>query len=168
MLQIGDYPLTEEGKPSYINKVETPETDLSPENKELLAAASSAQAALESLLNRISSLKQDTQKSITLVVYFDEAHELTKKGFGPSEKKSYYDVLCSCMFHFFKKEQAFFIFLSTNSDLAKIAPSKAQANSSRMINDNAALHAPITKTPFDFTREELSSVPFMAKFGRPL
>ncbi|KAF8232150.1 hypothetical protein L208DRAFT_27950 [Tricholoma matsutake] len=73
----------------------------------------------------------------------------------------------------------FSIFLSTNSRLAQFAAPRALAKSARIRGGKAVTHAPITETPFDCSEDlivkpgelnikDVSTIPFMAQFGRPL
>ena len=70
----------------------------------------------------------------------------------------------------------FSIFLSTNSDLQKLAPPTVFATSAQITDPDAYAQAPITELPFDcfhkFPKvenfESLSSMGFLMSFGRPL
>jgi hypothetical protein len=119
---------------------------------------------------------------VKLILYFDEAHTLTLQRTSikndNDNDKTPYDVLSSSLNQFLGYP-VFFVFLSTNSSLAHFAPPQALARSARIRRGEAAINAPITETPFDCYKDlkvkqgelnlkEISSLPFMAKFGRPL
>ncbi|KAH7917774.1 hypothetical protein BV22DRAFT_1135131 [Leucogyrophana mollusca] len=131
------------------------------------AAVQEAKSQLEGLLKRIDDndvARADGKlDNVKLMLYFDEAHVLaTRAVFGNADRKDMHDVLCSCL-NFFASYPIFAIFLSTESS----------------INRLYALQAPITETPFDcfpameidpgeLKLPDLSTVEFMARFGRPL
>ncbi|KZV96307.1 hypothetical protein EXIGLDRAFT_431445 [Exidia glandulosa HHB12029] len=91
--------------------------------------------------------------------------------------KSLYDVLLSVM-NDFRSTDFFGVFLSTSSHISQFAPPRPLVPSSRQFA-NRALPPPITEVSFDcgpglpltlakLTVEELSSIEFMAQYGRPL
>jgi hypothetical protein len=123
----------------------------------------------------MEGLKSDHVK---LMLYFDEAHVLTKTVPHDPDQKDMYDVLCSC-FNLFLSLPVFVIFLSTTSNINKLAPSGSLAKSARARANADALQAPVTETPFDcssnfpikprkFGLGDVSQVEFMAQFGRPM
>ncbi|KAF8903072.1 hypothetical protein CPB84DRAFT_1845911 [Gymnopilus junonius] len=141
------------------------------------AAAKSAKTALEKLIMNLESIDPKSQ-GIKVIVYFDEAHSLTKETPRTGDGKTLYDYLCSCLNEFLGLPM-FAIFLSTNSSLAQFAAPPAFAKSARIRQGAAVTHAPITETPFDcypdfkvkpgeLTVKDISEIKFMAKFGRPL
>jgi hypothetical protein len=140
------------------------------------AAAESARQALGKLITKLSHW--DKTEKIRIVIYFDEAHTLTRVKLGSSDEKSLYDHLCSCFNHFLASP-IFVIFLSTNSSLVEFAAPRALAKSARIRGGNAVTNPPITETPFDcmpdlmvepgvLTTKDIGEISFMAKFGRPL
>ena len=140
------------------------------------AAAESARVALGQLINKLEGLVGSQR--IKLIIYFDEAHPLTKVVPTKDDEKTLYDFLCSCLNHFLAFP-IFCIFLSTNSSLAHFASPPALARSARIRGGKAVTHAPITETPFDcsgdlmvkpgeLTIKDVSTIQFMAQFGRPL
>lgn len=140
------------------------------------AAAESARLALGQLITKLDSWVGLQQ--VKLVIYFDEAHPLTKVVPKNDDEKTLYDFLCSCLNQFLAFP-IFCIFLSTNSSLAQFASPQALARSARIRGGKAVTHAPITETPFDccgelmvkpgeLTLKDISTIPFMAQFGRPL
>jgi hypothetical protein len=148
-------------------------------NKAVGEHAAAAKSAKDALVRLIDKLKgwPGTER-IKLIIYFDEAHPLTKVIPKSDDEKTLYDLLCSCLNQFLASP-TFFIFLSTNSSLAQFAAPRALAKSARIRGGIAVTHAPITETPFDcsddlmvkpgeLSIEEISKIPFMAKFGRPL
>lgn len=94
------------------------------------------------------------------------------------KENTLHDFLCSCLNEFLASP-IFCIFLSTGSRLAQFAAPRAFATSARIRGGKAVTHAPITETPFDccgdlmvkpgkLTTKDISTIPFMAQFGRPL
>ena len=140
------------------------------------AAAEAARTALGQLISKLDGYVESQR--IKLVIYFDEAHPLTKVTPKNDDEKTLYDFLCSSLNHFLAFP-IFCIFLSTNSSLAHFASPPALAKSARIRGGKAATHAPITETPFDccpdlmfkpgeLNVQKISTIPFMAQFGRPL
>ena len=140
------------------------------------AAAEAARAELKQLIRKLDSLVGSQR--IKVVIYFDEAHPLTKKKPKTGDEKTLYDFLCLCLNQFLTLP-VFCIFLSTNSSLAQFASPRALARSARIRGGKAETHAPITETPFDccdtlmikpgkLKMRDISTNEFMAKFGRPL
>ncbi|KAF8869574.1 hypothetical protein CPB84DRAFT_1818578 [Gymnopilus junonius] len=129
------------------------------------AAAKSAKTALEKLIMNLESIDPKSQ-GIKVIVYFDEAHSLTKETPRTGDGKTLYDYLCSCLNEFLGLPIQF-------------AAPPAFAKSARIREGAAVTHAPITETPFDcypdfkvkpgeLTVKDISEIKFMAKFGRPL
>jgi hypothetical protein len=112
-------------------------------------------------------------------MYFDESHTLSDKpASNDPNDKSLMDVLCTAVDHL-RSKPFFVIFLSTNSHLHSLAPSRRFAKSARAREHWESLQAPITEVAFDcspklnidpdiLTLEDTSSLEFMAQFGRPL
>ena len=107
------------------------------------------------------------------MLYFDEAHELAKDIGG----KKLYDAMWSILAEF-QNDCVFTIFLSTESSISLLAPSREPARSTRQYK-TAALWGPITETPFDchpifplqpgqYGLEDIAKLEFIAAFGRPL
>ena len=123
------------------------------------------------------------ENNLNMVIYFDEVQTLfshsssSTDGVDEKQKKNRYDALCSAASHFVDFD-IFFIFLSTNSSLPKLAPTKQNAISARISRGDADLNTPIIEIPFDchhktvgngeFSLNETVSVHFLARFGRPL
>jgi len=140
------------------------------------AAAEAARTALAQLISKLEGCVGS--KPIKLIIYFDEAHPLTKVAPKNDDEKTLYDFLCSCLNQFLTFPM-FCIFLSTNSSLAHFASPRALAKSARIRGGKAVTHAPITETPFDccddlmvkpgkLSIKDISTISFMAQFGRPL
>ena len=140
------------------------------------AASESARQALDELVKKLS--RWNKTEKIRIVIYFDEAHSLTRVKLNSGDEKSLYDHLCSC-FNRFLASPIFVIFLSTNSSLVEFAAPRTLAKSARIRGGNVVTHPPITETPFDcmpefmvkpgeLTMKDISEISFMAKFGRPL
>jgi hypothetical protein len=142
------------------------------------ATGESAREELKKLIGLIDGYPAPQDDTIKLIIYFDEAHPLTKATPGYENEKTRYDFLCSCLNEFLKFPM-FAIFLSTNSSLSHFASPNALAKSARIRHGDAVTHAPITETPFDchpnlmveqgkLTVEDICTISFMAQFGRPL
>ena len=112
---------------------------------------------------------------IKVVIYFDEAHLLTTR--ETAQSRSVYETLCSSLVEL-RQLPLFVIFLSTTSSISLLAPPARYQRSSRARMAHG-LHPPITETPFDchpelpielrnVTIDSLSTLSFMARFGRPL
>jgi hypothetical protein len=138
------------------------------------AAAEAARTALRQLISKLDSWVGSNR--IKLIIYFDEAHPLTKVTPKNDDEKTLYDFLCSCLNQFLAFPM-FCIFLSTNSSLSQFASPRALAKSARIRGGRAVTHAPITETPFDcqlvvkpgeLSIKDISTISFMAEFGRPL
>ena len=148
-----------------------------------------AQPAIKRAFKKIGQLQgiRETQKivgqgnNLNMVIYFDEVQTLFTSSSTDSadekKKKNRYDALCSAA-SYFVNYGVFFIFLSTNSSLPKLAPTKQNAVSARISRGEADLNTPIIEIPFDchhkmvgngeFSLHETISVHFLARFGRPL
>jgi hypothetical protein len=116
---------------------------------------------------------RDGEKPI--VMYFDECNVLHAN--STKDGKTFYAALCHTLDAL--KGSIFGIFLSTKSSLSKFAPPKDHYPSTRMHgkHQDSRLLAPFTELPFDVhpdfplrgvTLDELYTVPFMCRFGRPL
>ncbi len=141
------------------------------------AAEESARARLGQLIDKLTTWVGPQR--IKLVIYFDEAHPLTKVVPMNDNEETLYDCLCSCLNQFLAFPM-FCIFLSTNPNLAQFEASPpALASSARIRGGKAVMHPPITETPFDCCEDlmvkpgklnlkDISTISFMAQFGRPL
>ena len=124
------------------------------------------------------------EDNLNMVIYFDEIQTLFTHSSSSStdciderKKKNRYDALCSAASYFMKFD-IFFIFLSTNSSLPKLASTRQNAVSARISKGEAHLNTPVIEIPFDchhkmvgngeFSLHETISVHFLARFGRPL
>ena len=113
---------------------------------------------------------------VEVVIYFDEAHTLTEV-LEYERQESLYDIFY-WVTAFCHTEPVFFIFLSTEPSLAKFPASEDEANSARIARKSIDLNIPITETPFDcypgtvgkgqLLLKDITSVMFLARFGRPL
>jgi hypothetical protein len=147
------------------------------------AVLAEARKQLVQLLNCIDncckSLEGFQKGQVKLMLYFDEAHVLAeRKVIKDRDGKNMYDVMCSC-FNFFLSSPIFVIYLSTNSNISDLAPTRPLARSARARENANALQAPVTETPFDcypefvvksgdLKLEDVCEVEFMAQFGRPM
>ena len=86
-------------------------------------------------------------------MYFDEAHSLLTPFYmvhNSQHPKTLYDVMLLCLEDMRTEAlPIFLIFLSTNSDLQKLAPPAVFAMSAQMMDPDAYAQAPITELPFD-------------------
>ncbi|KAG6882510.1 hypothetical protein C0993_010255, partial [Termitomyces sp. T159_Od127] len=120
-----------------------------------------------------------------ILFYFDEAHHLTKVTVTTGvPDRTAYQCLCKA-FTYMTDAPVFTLFLSTYSRLSEFAPSARNFWSSRPKSSQSAesddnLNAPFVELPFDtwknpilvtegsHSTEEICSLKFMARFGRPL
>ncbi|KAG6863781.1 hypothetical protein C0993_010383, partial [Termitomyces sp. T159_Od127] len=120
-----------------------------------------------------------------ILFYFDEAHHLTKVTVTTGvPDRTAYQCLCKA-FTYMTDAPVFTLFLSTYSRLSESAPivrnfwsSRPKSSQSAESDDN--LNAPFVELPFDtwknpilvtegsHSTEEICSLKFMARFGRPL
>lgn len=132
---------------------------------------------IANLRQTIASNVNDLGGIVDILIYFDEAHELTKIYLQDTDEKTLYTVFLSVL-NDYRDYQLFIVFLSTLSHIADFAPPRGQAKSARA-SKSGALQAPITETPFDcapdilvveyaYDREEIAQLHFIARFGRPL
>jgi hypothetical protein len=159
--------------------------------KEAYKISDVAQPAIKRAFMKIGQLQgiHETRKivgqenNLNMVIYFDEVQTLfthpssSQDSADEKKKKNRYDALCSAASYFVNYD-IFFIFLSTNSSLPKLAPTKQNAVSARISRGEADLNTPIIEIPFDchhktvgngeFSLNETISVHFLARFGRPL
>ncbi|THV06407.1 hypothetical protein K435DRAFT_773348 [Dendrothele bispora CBS 962.96] len=146
--------------------------------------ANQADKSLESLCTIIGKLKQDepplglVKDELHLVLYIDEVDGLADKtvvdfsGVSRTALQSLLSALSRL------KHPIFVIYLSTQPDTAKLAPSAQLFKSARAVKLAPYLNAPITETPFDcvgkpirvrrLTLSLLSNPVFLSLFGRPL
>ncbi|PSR73509.1 hypothetical protein PHLCEN_2v10650 [Hermanssonia centrifuga] len=134
---------------------------------------------LDLLVKIIRARTSDSDDSVQLVIYFDDAQPLFKTDFnnGKSYFQSLLDVLCA-----YRMDPVFVVFLSTISHLGRL-PAVPQGNfSSARAHIHQTHQATITELPFDcappeyyppvqpytLTVEDITQIPFMARFGRPL
>jgi len=118
-------------------------------------------------------------KKIKIVMYFDEAHELSRH--RPTDSKgnvayNYYDAFCNSL-NLFLGLPIFTIFLSTHSSLTVLSPPREDHPSTRARVGH--LQAPITETPFDcspafplklenINYDDICRIEFLSQFGRPM
>jgi hypothetical protein len=157
--------------------------------KEAYEISDVAQPTIKRAFKKIGQLQgiRETRKilgqenNLNMVIYFDEVQTLFTHSSSDSaddkKKKNRYDALCSAASYFVNYD-VFFIFLSTNSSLPKLAPTKQNAVSARISRGEADLNTPIIEIPFDchhktvgngeLSLNETISIHFLARFGRPL
>jgi hypothetical protein len=90
------------------------------------------------------------KKAVLFVIYFDEAHDLTK---AHKEHHMNFHLLGQVLSWMLAQPQ-FTVFLSTNSGLGAFAPSAVKHNSIQEW-PNTLLHAPFTELPFDLFVQNL-------------
>ncbi|KAN0074451.1 hypothetical protein V8E55_011863 [Tylopilus felleus] len=141
--------------------------------KQLRHNISNLLATLEKFCTYSSPDKKGKSR-VKIMLYFDEAHELAK---DIGEGKNLYDAVWSILAEF-RNGCVFTVFLSTQSSMRLLAPSRETARSSRQ-NKTIALWGPITETPFDchpdlpllpgkYGLADVAMLKFMTMFGRPL
>lgn len=125
----------------------------------------------------IASKTPGGERIVDILMYFDEAHVLTKAHPTGIQSKTLYNIFLSVLSDYVEIH-LFVLFLSTALHLAELAPTRAQVASSRAAASGAH-QAPITETPFDcspnilvkqhfYSRRDVADMRFMARFGRPL
>ncbi|KAG6870360.1 hypothetical protein C0995_013536 [Termitomyces sp. Mi166 len=141
---------------------------------------------IESVSAKIKPMTINTEPAI--LFYFDEAHHLTKAtvAVDGETKRTAYQCLCKA-FTYMKRAPVFVLFLSTFSRLSKFAPSARNFWSSRLPPSTSEfgevvdhINAPFVELPFDawkepnlviegtHSKEDICSLKFMARFGRPM
>ncbi|XP_006462441.1 hypothetical protein AGABI2DRAFT_179180 [Agaricus bisporus var. bisporus H97] len=127
-------------------------------------------------------VNHNTRINPLFVFYFDEAHHLTN--YMVKSKRTAYQCLCNVMTYMLRAP-VFGLFISTFSRLSQFSPRPRNFWSSRLLkaSDEGSdddMHAPFVELPFDLwkqasivvegahTDDEICSLPFMARFGRPL
>jgi hypothetical protein len=132
-----------------------------------------AQSLCDTIESKLSSTEADSPTR--LVMYFDEARVLTSREVGDC---SMYHTLCQVM-NEWQTQRIFTLFLSTNSRLSRFAPPGRLHPSDRVVARHTPQN-PFTEMPFDclpggkclFTRgitlEDVSTIEYVVKFGRPL
>ncbi|KNZ76551.1 hypothetical protein J132_09833 [Termitomyces sp. J132] len=137
---------------------------------------------IDSVSKKIEPAHTDIQPVI--VFYFDKAHHLSKTMVSAEPNRTAYQCLCKA-FTYMMNAPVFALFLSTYSRLSETVSSSRNFWSSRPMsshsegsNDN--MNAPFVEPPFDAWKEpslviegthsaqEICSLKFMARFGRPL
>ncbi|KAF8340879.1 hypothetical protein F5887DRAFT_1225825 [Amanita rubescens] len=134
---------------------------------------------LERFRKKVKSIIGE-EKVVEVIIYFDEAHTLLTEKSEDEAKgpglSSYANLCWAATFCY--DSPVFFIFLSTNSSLPHFAVVKAKSTSEPISICKAGLNTPINEMPFDchpqkvrkgkLSMDETASIPFMARFGRPL
>ena len=142
--------------------------------------------AAKALIDTINShakknISDEKSRPILLLIYVDKSHEMTMKAQTiKGDGRSAYQVLCSSLNELLKLD-LFFVFLSTNSMLSDYSPASRVFWSGRVQNSDVAyIQTPYTELPFDIWKEphlvsegghtidNVCSVEFMVRFGRPL
>ncbi|KAG6877960.1 hypothetical protein C0993_001578 [Termitomyces sp. T159_Od127] len=120
------------------------------------------------------------------IFYFDEAHHLNETTVTPhgASKRTAYQCLCKAL-TYMTSTPVFSFFLSTYSRLSEFTPrartfwsSRPESNESKESDDN--MNAPFVELPFDtwknsilvtegsHSSQQICSLKFMVRFGRPL
>jgi hypothetical protein len=130
-----------------------------------------------SLIKERSSFLDNPTRKVELVLYLDESQKMTET--TEDGIRSPYHTFCSSLNSIIPLN-IFTIFLSTNSNLSRYAPSSRVHPSLRVREKNlVGIQAPFTELPFDLykgpivvedksTLEDVCTPAFMARFGRPL
>lgn len=125
------------------------------------------------------STRANNLNCVKIVCSFDEADVLALAKVPNNGKEgNMFEALCTSL-DAFRGLPIFFIFLSTNSNVALLAPPKRMSTSDAARNHFDSLVAPFTETAFDcspnfplsrtgHTLKKISTIEFMAQFGRPL
>ena len=141
-----------------------------------------AKALIDTIRSRAKGdVSDEKSRPVRLLVYIDESHEMTTKAQTiKGDGRNVYQVLCSSLNELLKLD-LFFVFLSTNSMLSDYSPASRVFWSGRVQKANVAyIQTPYTELPFDVwkephlvsegrhTMDNVCSVEFMVRFGRPL
>ncbi|THG99572.1 hypothetical protein EW145_g7240 [Phellinidium pouzarii] len=105
--------------------------------------------AIQSLISQIDKLANvdgkhgNQSKDVRIVIYVDEAHDLTKEAIkeGPEKERSFYHTFCSTT-NSLTAAPVFFLYLSTHSNLAEFASSRLNFPSARVAKITSSLHLP--------------------------
>lgn len=134
-------------------------------------------------IRAILDLSLSDEKRFVLF-YFDESHNITSRKTpepNPNDSRTSYQCLCKAL-SVFMHQPVFTLFLSTYSQLSKFSPSARYFWSQRLDDPSiqVSLHAPFVELGFDIwkstplatendhTVDEVCSLEFMSRFGRPL
>ncbi|KAG5721271.1 hypothetical protein E4T56_gene2427 [Termitomyces sp. T112] len=157
--------------------------DISDERVEFDHLRNRVKIFIDSVSKKIEPAQTDIQPVI--VFYFDEAHHLSKTTVSAEPNRTAYQCLCKA-FTYMMNAPVFALFLSTYSRLSETVPtssrnfwsSRPMSSHSEGSDDN--MNAPFVELPFDAWKEpslviegthssqEICSLKFMARFGRPL
>ena len=137
-----------------------------------------AKTALSHLVEKLPPPDARSDKAVSLLLSVDEAHTLSDLKVGP-RSDSLYDVMVKVAADYCGPKYKFFIlFLSTSSQLRRLAPPPRLAKGARQIP--VTLVAPFTEMPFDCHPRlrnpiqpdlkliDIQQFEFIARFGRPL
>ena len=135
----------------------------------LLQSSPGNQSVLKDLVDK---LQVHSASKIPMVIYIDEAHELTRSCRG----RTRLEIMSSVMSEFCNKE-LFFLLLSTQPSF--LAPIREALAASKWARWTMGAPAPITETPFDcfwddpiksgaLHMKDLSTLEYVTKWGRPL
>ena len=143
-----------------------------------------AAKALIDVINSYTKEDESEEESrpVRLIIYIDESHEMTTseetiKGDG----RNAYQVLCSCL-NELRNLDLFFVFISTSNFMLSDYSPSSRVFWSTMGQNSSITHVqtPYTELPFDVwkephlvtegihTMDDVCSVEFMVRFGRPL
>ncbi len=136
--------------------------------------------AIGELKNLVQVIKDHTSNGgnvVQLVIYFDKAHLLFKAGM--KSQRPLFFILLSVL-NEYCLHPLFAIFLLTVSHIGHLAPSQSKFTSAHAIATETH-QPPITELPFDcappgylpvkpytLAVEDITKIPFMAWFGRPM
>ncbi|EMD31840.1 hypothetical protein CERSUDRAFT_127211 [Gelatoporia subvermispora B] len=116
---------------------------------------------------------------VKIICSVDEADVLALTSVpGNEQEGNLYEAFCTSL-DVFRGLPIFFLFLSTNSQIALLAPPKRKLISEDAKKHFTSLIAPFTETPFNcspnfpldnvsYRLEEITTIGFMAQLGRPL
>ncbi|KAJ2918955.1 hypothetical protein MD484_g1413, partial [Candolleomyces efflorescens] len=137
-----------------------------------------AQSALSRLVEKLPPPDARSNKAVSLLLSMDEAHTLSDLKIGPGSG-SLYDVMVKVAADYWGAKYKFFIlFLSTSSQLRRLAPPPRLAKGARQIPVTPV--APFTEMPFDCHPRlrnpiqpdleliDIQQFEFITRFGRPL
>ncbi|PSR77460.1 hypothetical protein PHLCEN_2v7891 [Hermanssonia centrifuga] len=141
--------------------------DINAEKTKGYTLDSTIDKASEGIRSLIKIIKEHTSDgndhNVQLVIYFDEAHTLFKTA---KNNDPLFFILLSVL-NAYRKEPLFVIFLSTH-----LGPARSQLFTSTLpitkISFDCAPRECLPVQPYALTIADITQVPFMARFGRPL
>ena len=141
-----------------------------------------AKALIDTINNYTTEIgSEEYPRPVRLLIYIDESHEMTTAAQTlTNQLYNAYQILCTSLNELVHLD-LFFVFISTKFKLSDYSPSSHVSWASRGINKTYNhVQTPYTELPFDVwkeshivsegvhTMDDVCSVEFIVRFGRPL